>query len=401
MNSAGNISDAWVEPMDEVQYSEYLQGKIMAEEVTVFSSLFSPCGAYLVCGSGFGTLAIWKMSQYLEEDTWKGCNSPSITPHLRILPTNRESLKDGSNSGLPSGGAIYSLTFVGTGENTILAAGHELGVQCWRWFDLLDALHKMSEQNSEDRLIYLPPHFTLACPQTFGYLGSRGSMSEVNGVAPALSPNQLYGAAGDNNAYCWDLNTGSVVNTFSGHKGYLHCVAFASQHQALVTGAEDGMVGIWDCRSQNTVDFLKVKGAGLAADATLPGWVAALEIDEGGNWVVCGGGREKGSFLQFEGFLTNVHIGSRVLANNGIKTMANVQSVALWDNNILAAGSSRYLELYDRFCSSKRSHIMMNLPSAFSIGKSPTDEIFVVSGSSPSVDVFVHTNSRAFSLQFI
>mmetsp|Transcript_16073 Transcript_16073/g.21244 ORF Transcript_16073/g.21244 Transcript_16073/m.21244 type:complete len:398 (+) Transcript_16073:43-1236(+) len=389
-------NDVWMEPEDEFVYQDSLVEHIKAEEVTIFTSVFSPCGSYLVCGSGYGTIGIWQITPFLEEDFWQE-GSPSLEPHLKLHAMAQPNIM---GEGV-SVGAVYSLCFAGSESDLLLVAGHDLGAHCWRWNDLLQALQQSSQQDMSDEEEELPaPCLMLNCPQTVGYLGSRSPLCEVNGLAANLGSPQMYAAAGDGKAYSWDLSTGDVVATFEGHEDYLHCVGVTPDSTALVTGSEDGRVGIWDCRASGTVDFIKVKDSGLSKSKKLPGWVAALDIDEGGNWAVCGGGREKGSFLQTEGFIGAIHLASRTAVNNGRTVVANVQSVCCLENDILVAGSCRSLGIYDRFCTKRRSKVPINFSSAFSVTKCTQSGIFAVSGSSPSVDIFIQKSSRAFSLQF-
>ena len=54
-------------------------------------------------------------------------------------------------------------------------------------------------------------------PQHRGLRGALSEIAEVNGLAADASSSRIFAAAGDSNAYCWDVETGSVLNTFRGH----------------------------------------------------------------------------------------------------------------------------------------------------------------------------------------
>ena len=50
----------------------------------------------------------------------------------------------------------------------------------------------------------------------------------------------------DNKARLWDINTGAVIRTFTGHTDYVKCVAFSPDGTKALTGTADYTVKLWD-----------------------------------------------------------------------------------------------------------------------------------------------------------
>lgn len=86
--------------------------------------------------------------------------------------------------------------------------------------------------------------FTVTNPPLPGSL-SIVELSETNALSWNATDGLLYSAAGDGNAYAWDLTKGVTVRSFSGHTKYLHSLAVAPRSRSLVTGSEDGTMKLW------------------------------------------------------------------------------------------------------------------------------------------------------------
>ena len=86
-------------------------------------------------------------------------------------------------------------------------------------------------------------------------------VGETNSIDVNRKDGLLYGGSGDNNAYVYDLGTGQHVQTLSGHNDFIHCVKYMPTYNLLATGSEDGVLKLWDTRSNKQVDsFEKIKG---------------------------------------------------------------------------------------------------------------------------------------------
>lgn len=63
-----------------------------------------------------------------------------------------------------------------------------------------------------------------------------------------FSPNGLLvvTASNDKNARIWDVTTGQVLTTLTGHSGEVRCAAFSPDGRRIVTTSNDGTARIWD-----------------------------------------------------------------------------------------------------------------------------------------------------------
>ncbi len=73
---------------------------------------------------------------------------------------------------------------------------------------------------------------------------------EVNGISVDKTRLQVVGAYGDGLAREYDAVTGCIVRTYRGHKGYLHTTQMVPDVGLILTGGEDGLVGVWDSRAR-------------------------------------------------------------------------------------------------------------------------------------------------------
>lgn len=170
--------------------------------------------------------------------------------------------------------AIYALHFAHMNGKQLLVTGSDTTIAGWAWPDVLDAAERTDAPT---------PAFRLEHPRSTGKLGSVGALSECNDLAFDAKTSVLYTASGDSNAYAWDLATAQVVRTFSGHEGYLHCVASRPYAGQIVTGSEDGTARLWDVRSAKSTATLRPPGGAC-------GWCSCAQVDSTEDWLVCGWG---------------------------------------------------------------------------------------------------------------
>ena len=57
----------------------------------------------------------------------------------------------------------------------------------------------------------------------------------------------------DNTVKIWDAESGTCLNTLSGHSGWVNAVAVFADNRRIVSGNDDGTVKIWDA---NSINFL-------------------------------------------------------------------------------------------------------------------------------------------------
>lgn len=229
---------------------------------TIFATAFSPDGRHLVCGTSSGELHVWAVTSGTME------TMPAPDQH-HIVQLHRC--------------AVYSLIFVSTKSGTLLVSGSDEDIRGWRWDDLLDASSAPV------------PAMELQNPRKSLRRRGLGPLSETSALVHDPLTNVLYSAAGDGNAYAWDLSTHQCVSTFSGHSDQLHCIAARTQRRQIVTGSEDGTVRLWDVRTAGCTGTLLADGTSgakseSAAAPSAYGWCGCLAVDASENWLVAGWG---------------------------------------------------------------------------------------------------------------
>ncbi|MBD2036198.1 pentapeptide repeat-containing protein [Leptolyngbya sp. FACHB-321] len=84
--------------------------------------------------------------------------------------------------------------------------------------------------------------------------------SETLNVARSidLSPDGKTIAVGDSNGniYLWNISTAQLLETFSGHKGWVWSVSFSPDGKTLVSSSSDGSMRLWDSQSGRCLQVL-------------------------------------------------------------------------------------------------------------------------------------------------
>lgn len=81
-------------------------------------------------------------------------------------------------------------------------------------------------------------------------------------------------------ARLWDVRSGRLLQTFSGHKDHILDVALTSTGDKLLTASEDRTVRVWDTRTGKLDRVFSGHGAGLNKVAVLPGDKLAISVAE-------------------------------------------------------------------------------------------------------------------------
>lgn len=115
-----------------------------------------------------------------------------------------------------------------------------------------------------------------AC-ENYGLLA--GHKSAVLDLAWSRDSGVVYSASADHTLASWDASTGQRIRRHVGHEEVVNCLAVAKRgEEFVVSGSDDGYVGVWDPRAKQAMDFF---------DTGFP--VTAVCLAEAGNEVYTGG----------------------------------------------------------------------------------------------------------------
>lgn len=89
----------------------------------------------------------------------------------------------------------------------------------------------------------------------------------------------VYSASADMHLASWDLETGQRIRKHPGHEEVINCMDISKRgEEFLISGSDDGYIGLWDPRQKAAVEFLET-----------PFPVTAVAIAEAGNELYTGG----------------------------------------------------------------------------------------------------------------
>lgn len=89
----------------------------------------------------------------------------------------------------------------------------------------------------------------------------------------------IYSASADMTLASWDLESGQRIRRHIGHEEFINCLDLSRRGQELlVSGSDDGCIGIWDPRQKDAVDFFETE---------MP--ITAVALAEAGNEIYSGG----------------------------------------------------------------------------------------------------------------
>lgn len=89
----------------------------------------------------------------------------------------------------------------------------------------------------------------------------------------------IFSASADMTLASWDLETGQRIRKHVGHEEVINCLDISKRGQELlVSGSDDGYIGIWDPRQKAALDFI---------ETDFP--ITAVALSEAGNEIFTGG----------------------------------------------------------------------------------------------------------------
>lgn len=123
--------------------------------------------------------------------------------------------------------------------------------------EVIEKNKKLHEQQAEkfEALVEKEDHWS---PEVSFLSGDVGSVEDI-----AVSPDGRYVAACyryDNFVRLWEIESGRVVRTYSGHSQDVWSVAFSADGSRILTGSDDGTAILWDTLSSRALNRYDIRG---------------------------------------------------------------------------------------------------------------------------------------------
>ncbi|MCJ1350265.1 MAG: hypothetical protein MMC33_000246 [Icmadophila ericetorum] len=100
--------------------------------------------------------------------------------------------------------------------------------------------------------------------RTFGQCENYGVLNGHKGAILDLHWSRdsqvIYSASADMTVASWDLETGTRIRRHEGHEEIINCLDISRRGQEmLVSGSDDGYIGIWDPRQKRAIEFIETE----------------------------------------------------------------------------------------------------------------------------------------------
>ena len=118
---------------------------------------------------------------------------------------------------------------------------------------------------------------------TYGQCENYGVMTGHKGAVLDIGWSRdseiIYSASADMTVASWDLETGTRIRRHQGHEEVINCLHVSRRGQELLlSGSDDGCIGIWDPRQKAAIDYI---------ETDYP--ITAVALAEAGNEIYSGG----------------------------------------------------------------------------------------------------------------
>ncbi|CAK1581534.1 unnamed protein product [Parnassius mnemosyne] len=316
---------------------------------TVLCQTFSPCGKYLIAGNIYGQIAVFDLDCILHpviELLTPDYNRPK---HLHLLG---------------NGAQICSLAST---EN-FLIVGTVNEISGWDWKSIV--------------------HSKLSKPAWVIKITSQSSFeqTDVNSLWYAEEENKIYAACGDNKVYVYHLEDGKLVNTFDGHKDYIHSIH--GRAQQVISAGEDGLVMLWDTRTGKSHNKLEPHTNAKVARPDIGKWIGSASL--GDDWIVCGGGPR----------LSLWHLRSLDAVTVFDIPDHGIHVSFFHDDCVVAGGAAKYLYQLS-YSGEVKVELPVSATTVYSaILRTSPNNLLAIAGSSPEIDICTSFNYRDQVLHF-
>ena len=413
---------------------------------------------YLVACTGTGELCIWDMppvssrgggddddddDNVIQEDVL-AMQVASSSTSMTSNPTNARTPK--CRFQVPGSPTLYSLEIVKQNQQYWIIAAGDGGVYLYDWEkDIVPMMNSTSlsrGSSTQNRQEECKPRSRLQL-----YPSAYERHIEVNDTC-WHKDGFVYGAAGDAfGCYKWNVETEQIVTTYRqrqhsknhcNSETYLQAVEQVPGTNLILTGGEEGMLGVWDTSKDQLVDQIDISSA-IHMEQTQPQqqqqleqqrrrptnsatlapsrWISNIVARDENWWTVGGGTRaahgvrqpSSSSTTTTTGFLATWHGPTRSLVTS-VETRERPQQLALLDNNnnnnnndnhLLSVGNESWVSHYtDPLSLSVESSkkVWCHAPSAYAV-QVASDGRIAVAGVGGVVDIYENSSQLTVTLR--
>jgi len=164
---------------------------------------------------------------------------PATTAALQVIPIDPTTLK---NRGMHATRALPS--YHRSWHVTRVVAGHDAPVHCV----CVDSSNDWFVSGSADRTVKVWDLVTGKLKLTL-----TGHIQAVRGVSLSGRIPYMFTCSEDKTVRCWDLERNEVVRTYHGHLGGVYSIAIHPDLDLIATGGTDGAVRVWDIRTRKEI----------------------------------------------------------------------------------------------------------------------------------------------------